>query len=134
MQVTPASTLRHRAEPPKRQGKLLRYRWCADAENESRPREKVEAGGRGIVHLRPLLYLPDGSLRQKEVDTAMYFAIDDATRSPGFTAIVTSIANKYRGRFEWHRGRRHSGADQTPSRLPARHEHAPRPRPSTLTP
>ncbi len=57
-------------------------------------KHQVEASGEVIVHLRPLQYLPDGGFRQKEVDTSLAFAMDDAARSGRAEAIVAFTGDR----------------------------------------
>jgi hypothetical protein len=55
---------------------------------------ELEATGEVIVHLSPLQYLPDGGFRQKEVDTTMSFAMDDAARAGSADAIVAFTGDR----------------------------------------
>lgn len=57
-------------------------------------KEELEATGAVVVHLLPLQYLPDGGFRQKEVDTAMSFAMDDAARSGDADVIVAFTGDR----------------------------------------
>lgn len=57
-------------------------------------KRRVETSGEVIVHLRPLQYLPDGGFRQKEVDTTLAFAMDDAARFGRAEAIVAFTGDR----------------------------------------